>query len=1075
MTQADPSDFWQQVKEAADPANYRPQRVMDVEVARLSASDGPYYVLKQPQQRTYVRLSPQDYALWWQMDGRRSLKDLLFYSLRRYKNLPIGRLNGLVTDLRQGYFLQDPPAQVYTQIAQELKQRQPENRGRVLINAFLHSEWRIQGLDPLFTRLYQATSWLFHPLSQRFIAVWIVIGLILFGRLFAQADPTYRLSGGGSLGVGIIGLLVANLIVILIHELAHGLTTKHLGRECDQGGFLFYWGLPAFFVDTKDTWLSPTRGRLAVSWAGPYSGLIIGATIGITLSLVEQLWPAAAGSLWANFLYQMGFWAFFSVFMNLNPFLELDGYFMLMDWLDMPGLRPRAFHFLRHELWGKLKAHPSPRPFWNALRRQERIFTLFGLMALLYSTIALVLALFFWRNHIWRLITFLWHNYGVWGRGVVLLLAAATVIPASYYLLLLASSTIRQGLDWLARQQLLGRVEILALLVSLPILLLGTAAFFSNPLFFQIITWLVHIGAAVALVRVARQWPGSRFQWVLYSLAGGWGGLTLAQLAPGVTGWRGFWFVAAAAGFLAAGIIAWLTVRPAQWTLGDQMGWVIVLLFTAATGLILPRLSPHTGSLTWFFSTLSQTLLLVSLMAFVPLLINFASSRFWLPWAIYALALVTLPWLYHYPLLDLPLALLWLYATLLYLLLGSLTQFDRHSLPLEDSLSERERLMNGFNHFLQGMFAIYEPIFGGRRLGEIQTQIIALQHNRPLEKETDLFALADFCRTALLLAVDRLDDLAGAPFTARVGAAAYDSLPWLEAETLVRHVLAPIGWGQNLTRTFQQTHDSRADLFRQADIFAGFDNEGIETLLQIVQVVRARPRTVLAEQGSDATRFFLIEQGEVTVLRDGEQVALLTAGGYFGEKALLDSGVYSATYRALADVTLLALPRARFDPLLRADTLLASQVSAGAATRQMLRRMPLFRTLSPQELMMVDKRLRPLTVTADKLIIRQGQHRSDLFIIQSGEVDVVRRGPDGAQVVQKLGPGEHFGEYALFADTPYEATYRAATDVTLLRLDEPTFDSLVARSDQLSHYVEQIGSGRLLDTRRRLGLTGLVS
>jgi CRP-like cAMP-binding protein len=78
-------------------------------------------------------------------------------------------------------------------------------------------------------------------------------------------------------------------------------------------------------------------------------------------------------------------------------------------------------------------------------------------------------------------------------------------------------------------------------------------------------------------------------------------------------------------------------------------------------------------------------------------------------------------------------------------------------------------------------------------------------------------------------------------------------------------------------------------------------------------------------------------------------------------------------------------------------------------------------------------------------------------------------------VVQKLGPGEHFGEYALFADTPYEATYRAATEVTLLRLDEPTFDSLVARSAELSHYVEQIGSGRLLDTRRRLGLTGLVS
>ncbi len=280
---------------------------------------------------------------------------------------------------------------------------------------------------------------------------------------------------------------------------------------------------------------------------------------------------------------------------------------------------------------------------------------------------------------------------------------------------------------------------------------------------------------------------------------------------------------------------------------------------------------------------------------------------------------------------------------------------------------------------------------------------------------------------------------------------------------------------QALAQSFSLTHDSRADLFRQADIFAGFDNEGIEELVQVADGQRARPRTVIATQGEEATRFYLIESGEIGVYREGEQVALLMGGGYFGEKALLDSGTYSATYRALSEVKLLFIARNKFDPLLRADTTLASQVSAGAETRQLLRKMPLFRTLSPQEVMMVDRRLRPLTVPAGKTIIRQGQHRSDLYIIQAGEVETVRRGVDGAQVVEKLGPGEHFGEYALFADTPYEATYRTATAVSLLCLDEPTFDSLVARSRELSHYVEQIGSGRLLDTRRRLGLTGLVS
>ncbi|MBK9051751.1 MAG: cyclic nucleotide-binding domain-containing protein [Chloroflexi bacterium] len=131
----------------------------------------------------------------------------------------------------------------------------------------------------------------------------------------------------------------------------------------------------------------------------------------------------------------------------------------------------------------------------------------------------------------------------------------------------------------------------------------------------------------------------------------------------------------------------------------------------------------------------------------------------------------------------------------------------------------------------------------------------------------------------------------------------------------------------------------------------------------MAQLFRARPRTTLAEQNQDATHFYLIESGEVGVYREGEYVALITAGGYIGEKALLDTGVYSATYRALSEVTALTIARDQFDPLLRADTTLASQVSAGAETRQLLRRMPLFRTLSPQELMMVDRRLRLLTVT----------------------------------------------------------------------------------------------------------------
>ena len=78
-------------------------------------------------------------------------------------------------------------------------------------------------------------------------------------------------------------------------------------------------------------------------------------------------------------------------------------------------------------------------------------------------------------------------------------------------------------------------------------------------------------------------------------------------------------------------------------------------------------------------------------------------------------------------------------------------------------------------------------------------------------------------------------------------------------------------------------------------------------------------------------------------------------------------------------------------------------------------------------------------------------------------------------MVAHLGRGEHFGETSLYIDQPYAATCQAETPVNLLALDEPTFDELVASSQQVAHYVEQVSTGRALDTRRKLGLAGLVS
>ena len=52
-----------------------------------------------------------------------------------------------------------------------------------------------------------------------------------------------------------------------------------------------------------------------------------------------------------------------TVILNLNPLLPLDGYFALMDVLEVPNLRPRAFAYLgwviKHRLLGMDVAEPA--------------------------------------------------------------------------------------------------------------------------------------------------------------------------------------------------------------------------------------------------------------------------------------------------------------------------------------------------------------------------------------------------------------------------------------------------------------------------------------------------------------------------------------------------------------------------------------------------------------------------------------------------------------------------------------------------------------------------------------------
>jgi putative peptide zinc metalloprotease protein len=219
---------------------------------------------------------------------------------------------------------------------------------------------------------------------------------------------------GGSYTEGLVLLVVLNYVCVTVHEGAHALTCKHYGARVNGAGIMLYYGLPAYFIDTTDVWTKSRGARIATTWAGPYSGVILAGLGAITV----QVAPASSV---APILHRLSFLWTITLLFNLIPFLELDGYFMLIDWLEFPMLRARALAFFRKDLWGKLRRRVR-------LTGEERFLAWFGGASVAFSILIVVLSIRSWRYRLKPRVITLWAG-GLGSKTLLVLLLAALLLP----------------------------------------------------------------------------------------------------------------------------------------------------------------------------------------------------------------------------------------------------------------------------------------------------------------------------------------------------------------------------------------------------------------------------------------------------------------------------------------------------------------------------------------------------------------------------------------------------------------------------------------------------------------------
>ena len=115
------------------------------------------------------------------------------------------------------------------------------------------------------------------------------------------------------------------------------------------------------------------------------------------------------------------------------------------------------------------------------------------------------------------------------------------------------------------------------------------------------------------------------------------------------------------------------------------------------------------------------------------------------------------------------------------------------------------------------------------------------------------------------------------------------------------------------------------------------------------------------------------------------------------------------------------------------------------ASIDVLRRVVLFSGLKDKQLKRIAEAMAERTFAAGEEITKEGEISVGFYVIEEGRARVTMSGED----VDELGPGDHFGEIALIAETPRAATVTAETELRCYGMTSWDFRALVERNGEI--------------------------
>ena len=225
-------------------------------------------------------------------------------------------------------------------------------------------------------------------------------------------------------------------------------------------------------------------------------------------------------------------------------------------------------------------------------------------------------------------------------------------------------------------------------------------------------------------------------------------------------------------------------------------------------------------------------------------------------------------------------------------------------------------------------------------------------------------------------------------------------------------------------------------------IFSSLTDPQIDLIISHMKLHIIASGETLFEQSSKGYDFYIVMQGRLEIIVNGNRVNIAKEGDSFGELALIHDAPRSAGVKAISNASLWVLDRKSFRTVL--EELNANNYKENKA---FIESVPLFQILSPGQKDSLVTCLTSLRFAQGQKIVNEGDPGELLFIIKEGTVSCSQKGKE----IRAMTKGDFFGEQALLYGSARTATVTATSEVTCVALNREELASSLGAS--LQHIV----------------------